>query len=727
MALGDGIRRNIAHVEPSERAALKAAIIEMHTNPLYRYSGSRGDTPPGGVSWWFKQDEIHQSTHVHRGPEFVPWHREFVNRFEGLLRQINPQLSLHYWDFKEDPRDIPNGNIGGGATGTVNLFDSNFMGSSTGSAGDPWLSAGFYDPTPNNPANRDVSLNPVDPPPDIRRTRTPAALGAPPAPYSTAAEETSVLANVAYPAFRSALENLHNLAHVYYANVSPHNAFRDPFVFLLHSNIDRLYAQWQTDPAYPGRLDTNTVYGAESNLDVSVPDLLGNIQIQNLTHLVEPWSTGNQISVTKRIRPWEATHENQGMPHDYHHISVVSPPRYDTNFVIFGPSDRHVFDAEFYLHHYPDLAAAFGTDLVAARNHWLNQGLPNEGRRGSREFDVQFYLDHHGDLKNAFGTNYTAAFDHWLNQGLPNEGRRGSREFHVAFYLDHHGDLKNAFGTNYTAAFDHWLNQGLPNEGRRGSREFHVAFYLDHHGDLKNAFGTNYTAAFDHWLNQGLPNEGRRGSREFHVAFYLDHHGDLKNAFGTNYTAAFDHWLNQGLPNEGRRGSREFHVAFYLDHHGDLKNAFGTNYTAAFDHWLNQGLPNEGRRGSREFHVAFYLDHHGDLKNAFGTNYTAAFDHWLNQGLPNEGRAGAPEVDLSYYLSNYNDLQLAFGANYQSTIDHWITQGLPNEGRRASLAFDVQYYLATYPDLQTAFGNNFSAAFDHWVNTGISEGRKGAP
>jgi Common central domain of tyrosinase len=48
------------------------------------------------VSWWFKQDEVHQATHVHRGPEFLPWHREFTNRFEELLRQINPQLSLHY-------------------------------------------------------------------------------------------------------------------------------------------------------------------------------------------------------------------------------------------------------------------------------------------------------------------------------------------------------------------------------------------------------------------------------------------------------------------------------------------------------------------------------------------------------------------------------------------------------------------------------------------------------
>jgi hypothetical protein len=69
MALGDGIRRNIAHVDPAERALLRDAIIELN----HRYfPGSPGDTLPGSVSWWFKQDEIHQATHLHGGPEFQP-------------------------------------------------------------------------------------------------------------------------------------------------------------------------------------------------------------------------------------------------------------------------------------------------------------------------------------------------------------------------------------------------------------------------------------------------------------------------------------------------------------------------------------------------------------------------------------------------------------------------------------------------------------------------------
>ena len=48
-------------------------------------------SPAGGVSYWFKQDEIHELMHVHafppwRGIAFLTWHRELCNRLEALLR-----------------------------------------------------------------------------------------------------------------------------------------------------------------------------------------------------------------------------------------------------------------------------------------------------------------------------------------------------------------------------------------------------------------------------------------------------------------------------------------------------------------------------------------------------------------------------------------------------------------------------------------------------------------
>ncbi len=308
MALGDGIRRNIASVDPSERALLRDALVALNHR---FFPGVRTDSVPGGVSWWFKQDEIHQATHVHGGPEFVPWHREIVNRLEAMLRQINPQLSLHYWDWTQDPRNIPNANLGGGTTGSLNLFTPSFMGyggSSSAPIGEPWLSAGYY--VPGTSLDRDVTGNPADPPDSVVRHVS----GSP----ASVAGDASIVNAPDFPSMRLLLESVHNAMHGFVNMGGAHISFRDPFVFLLHSNVDRLFALWQTQLGHPERVDPAFLYGTESAL---------------LNENVEPWSTGHSFDTFGQehfTRPWYAP-ENQGEPHNYKHSSVVFPPCYDTN------------------------------------------------------------------------------------------------------------------------------------------------------------------------------------------------------------------------------------------------------------------------------------------------------------------------------------------------------------------------------------------------------------
>jgi hypothetical protein len=172
--LGDGIRRSLAKVTKEERDLLRDAILQLN-QVFYSPAGSRADFPAGHVSQWFKQDEIHQSSHVHGCPAFLPWHRDLLNRFEALLRTIDPRVSLHYWDWTLDPSNMPDGE-----GGTINLFDSDFMGNADGTVnpigvfpfggavGEPLKSAGFYDPAAGNfrDNNSPVKLirpNPSDP------------------------------------------------------------------------------------------------------------------------------------------------------------------------------------------------------------------------------------------------------------------------------------------------------------------------------------------------------------------------------------------------------------------------------------------------------------------------------------------------------------------------------------------------------------------------------------
>ncbi len=275
------------------------------------------------MSYWFKQDEIHQATHVHGGPAFLPWHRELCNRFETMLREVDPDLSLHYWDWNQDPHP---------------LFTNTFMGNANGAVGAPWLVARFYDPgvaddkfrddnvhalnqpTPN-PSTWGYALhaNPADPPKDLTRDVQP---GVPPVggvfQGSSWATDNQLIAALTYADFDNLMQGPtggpHAAAHGWIGgNLSdPHMSFRDPFVFLLHSNVDRLWAMWQTQPGQSSRLDPDQIYGTlGSDPSINAP--------------LQPWAgTGPWPT-----RPWY-TPENEQVVKNSKHPSVVRPPCYDT-------------------------------------------------------------------------------------------------------------------------------------------------------------------------------------------------------------------------------------------------------------------------------------------------------------------------------------------------------------------------------------------------------------
>jgi len=290
MALGDGVRRDVALISDAERALLLQAFLQLDTAKFF------GD----GVSYWDKQEQIHKTAHlsgadVHLGPGFVPWHREIVNRLEQLLREVNPDLSLHYWNWTVDPRST--------AGGRAALFTPTFMGSAQGDAGAPL--ADFESSENAELGNGHTHIW-------RHMNNGNNALGNP-----VSVSDAAIVGAGDWTAFNDLIQQAHSDAHLYVGGTirQSHYSFHDPFVFLLHSNVDRLYAMWQTQAGHPERLNPTTVYGADSG----DPGLNGP---------VEPWA-GNAANPALRLRPW-APPESQQVPKTYKHPSVVAPPCYDT-------------------------------------------------------------------------------------------------------------------------------------------------------------------------------------------------------------------------------------------------------------------------------------------------------------------------------------------------------------------------------------------------------------
>ena len=270
-------RKNAGNATAAERNAYRNAITNVGTMLPYQFSD--------GVSYWHKQNSIHTTPPpmAHGSPGFAPWHREYLNRYEILLQQFDPLVRLMYWDWTTDPENT---------TGGVNLFTTSFMGVSGRGSGGTTLGLPFdslFAPT----ISRNLSTSVIPP----------------------AQVDSTVLLPAGYTAFRSTLENSpnHNSTHGYIGgggNISfiP-TAAQDPFFFMLHGNVDRLWAQWQRNVTDVSRLDPATTYGTSSGN----PHITGNMPPWDGSSSLVPWTIAGGYIVSKNSK----------------NASVVFPPIYD--------------------------------------------------------------------------------------------------------------------------------------------------------------------------------------------------------------------------------------------------------------------------------------------------------------------------------------------------------------------------------------------------------------
>ncbi len=278
-----------------------------------------------------------------------------------------------------------------------------------------------------------------------------------------------------------------------------------------------------------------------------------------------------------------------GLEHTSDPTSIMYPIAYTSQMsandirditFIYGTVFPPGFDALLYIASYTDLAAAFGANAEAGRQHWAQSGR-YEGR--TITFDPLEYVASYGDLASGLGLDRARATEHYLNFGW-REGRTTS--FDGLEYIASYADLIFAFGPDASAGASHFILSGRF-EGRAVS--FDGLSYIASHGDLIGGFGTNATLGTTHWISNGFF-EGRTST--FDREQYLASNDDLVFGFGLNGDAAMSHWLEHGYW-EGRSAD-SFDEAQYLANYADLQAAFGNDLHAATRHYIQFGL-GEGR------------------------------------------------------------------------------------------------------------------------------------
>ena len=219
------IRKNANTLTSSERDRFVNAFAALNNQGLGRFSDFR---------------EMHTnvtSPQAHGAPGFLPWHRAYILDLERELQAIDSSVALPYWRF-----DQP----------SPNIFTPEFLGVSN--------------------ALGSVSFAASNP---LQFWKTDGVLGISRRPlFNTATGSASVInqastlalggSSAQYSSFRSMEGNPHGSAHVSFGGSisSIGTATRDPLFFLLHCNVDRLWAVWQKKFA---RFDANLAASFDSS------------------------------------------------------------------------------------------------------------------------------------------------------------------------------------------------------------------------------------------------------------------------------------------------------------------------------------------------------------------------------------------------------------------------------------------------------------------------------
>jgi tyrosinase len=183
-----GVRRNYREIiaDDVERSRFIQALSDVKSN--------------GVIDEFARIHTRHFSMGIHRSSHFLPWHREFLLRFELELQTIHPDIAIPYWDSTSDrsPSDP--------------LWRNNFLGQ---------FNAGW----------------------GLRRALGSATL---PTQQQVEANQRRGTYDLFWPELETAI---HNPPHNWVGGVMASAASPgDPVFYLHHCWIDMLWARWQFAP-----------------------------------------------------------------------------------------------------------------------------------------------------------------------------------------------------------------------------------------------------------------------------------------------------------------------------------------------------------------------------------------------------------------------------------------------------------------------------------------------
>jgi tyrosinase len=233
------VRKDANVMDAGERERFVSAFAKLNDQGLGRFADFRAMHTAAG------------DREAHGGPAFLSWHRAYLLDLERELQAIDQSVALPYWRFDQPAPNLFTPEFFGtsDATGTVQFSATNPL--------QFWKTDGV----------QGITRRPLfDPNTEQAFVRT---------------EAETIALGTTFALFRRMQGNPHGNAHTSFGGSisSVPSAARDPLFFLLHANVDRLWAKWQRQL---GRFD----YTQAASYDTVAGTTLGH----RLADTMWPWN-----------------------------------------------------------------------------------------------------------------------------------------------------------------------------------------------------------------------------------------------------------------------------------------------------------------------------------------------------------------------------------------------------------------------------------------------------
>lgn len=250
------VRKNANELTAGERDRFVSALATLNDRGMGRYSDFRN------IHGSIADDEAHERA------GFLPWHRAYLLDLERALQEIDASVALPYWKFDEPaPKLFHLDFLGVSNEGRVELSSANPL-QFWATDQDQGILRGPRFDTATEPAGN--IAGPV-----------------------ISEASTLLLGGVdhIYTGFRRMEIQPHGRAHTSFSgSISRTNtAPKDPLFFLLHANVDRLWAKWQwlNHRFDPSIIETYTFLGSAGEPGAT---RIGH----NLNDTMWPWNLDDQ-------------------------------------------------------------------------------------------------------------------------------------------------------------------------------------------------------------------------------------------------------------------------------------------------------------------------------------------------------------------------------------------------------------------------------------------------